>query len=94
MSKTKAKRPALGLKDCSGAGRWPHCRWSVSIAAEKQPYEQHPSLAIVAQSKLASIPIDVPETDAEPKREPRELKLARMSRGLRFRFEQRRLLRH
>jgi len=50
----------------SGVGRWPHCRWSVSIGKDNKPYQQHPNLAIVAGSKLASIPIDVPDADAEP----------------------------
>ena len=50
----------------NGAGRWPHCRWSVSIGEHNQPYEQHPNLAIVAESKLASVPIEVPASDGEP----------------------------
>jgi len=48
------------------AGRYPHCRWSVFIDAESRPYQQHPNLAIIQASKIASIPIDVPEADAEP----------------------------
>ncbi|MBW2496344.1 MAG: hypothetical protein JRF61_03635 [Deltaproteobacteria bacterium] len=54
--------------DVSGNGknRWPHCRWAVYIAEENQPYEQHSNLAIVDESKLASIPLDVPDADAEP----------------------------
>jgi len=50
----------------NGAGRWPHCRWSVAIGEENQPYEQHPNLAIVAKSKLATIPVDRPSKDGEP----------------------------
>ncbi|MCA9511408.1 MAG: hypothetical protein R3E88_11930 [Myxococcota bacterium] len=48
------------------AGRYPHCRWRVFIDGEGTPYEQHPNLAIVAKSKLANLPIDVPADDAEP----------------------------
>jgi hypothetical protein len=50
----------------NGAGRWPHCRWTVSIGEQNQPYEQHPNLALVAESKLAGIAVDVPAADAEP----------------------------
>jgi len=50
----------------NGANRWPHCRWAVYIAEESQPYEQHPNLEIVRRSKLASIPVVLPEKDAEP----------------------------
>ncbi len=48
------------------ASRYPHCRWSVFIDDEDTPYEPHPNLALNLQTKLASIPIDVPDTDAEP----------------------------
>ncbi len=47
-------------------GRHPHCRWAVFIGDESEPYEQHPNLAIVGKSKLATIPIYAPETNAEP----------------------------
>lgn len=47
-------------------GRVPHCRWAVSIDTEATPYMQHPNLEVVRGSILARIPIDVPETDAEP----------------------------
>ena len=50
----------------NGVGRWPVCRWSVAIREEAEPYEQHPNLAVVAGSRLASIGIDLPEADAEP----------------------------
>lgn len=50
----------------NGVGRWPHCRWSVSIGAENQPYEQHPNLEIVRQSVLATIPVERPSGDREP----------------------------
>ncbi len=50
----------------NGANRWPHCRWSVSIGPDNKPYEQHPNLAVVAASKLASIPLRLPDRDAEP----------------------------
>jgi len=51
------------------AGRHPHCRWSVFIGdddGDATEYEQHPNLEIVRGSRLASIPIDVPEKDGEP----------------------------
>jgi hypothetical protein len=48
------------------AGRYPHCRWSVFIGDEAEPYEQHPNLEIVRRSKLASVTLDVPDGDAEP----------------------------
>ncbi len=48
------------------ASRYPHCRWSVFIDDEDTRYEPHPNLALNLQTKLASIPIDVPDTDAEP----------------------------
>jgi hypothetical protein len=47
-------------------GRYPACRWSVSIGEQAQPYAQHPNLEIVRSSKLAEIPVDVPEGEAEP----------------------------
>ena len=50
----------------NGADRWPHCRWIVSIGEDNQPYEQHPNLAIVEDSEIASIPLDLPEADGEP----------------------------
>jgi hypothetical protein len=50
----------------NGPNRWPHCRWAVYIAEENQPFEQHPNLAVVGRSKLADIPVVVPESDAEP----------------------------
>jgi hypothetical protein len=48
------------------AGRHPHCRWSVFIGDEAEPYEQHPNLAIVAKSKLATIPIVELSENGEP----------------------------
>jgi len=50
----------------SGAGRWPHCRWKVTIGEDQQPYQQHPNLAIVGESRLATVPLDLPAADAEP----------------------------
>ena len=47
-------------------GRVPHCRWSVFIGDEAEPYEQHPNLAIVAESKIAKVKIDVPDQNEEP----------------------------
>jgi hypothetical protein len=48
------------------AGRWPHCRWSVQIGEQNQPVQQHPNLEVVRDSKLASIPLVLPASDAEP----------------------------
>jgi len=48
------------------AGRFPACRWSVFIDGEAKPYEQHPNLPVMRQSKIANIPIDLPEQNAEP----------------------------
>jgi hypothetical protein len=50
----------------NGPNRWPHCRWAVYIAEDNQPYEQHPNLEVVGRSQLASIPVVLPEKDAEP----------------------------
>ena len=47
------------------ADRLPHCRWSVSIGEDESEAVPNPNLAIVRRSKLASIPILVPETQAE-----------------------------
>jgi hypothetical protein len=56
----------LGQVSGNGKNRWPHCRWSVSIGEENQPYQQHPNLQIVGRSKLASVAVVLPEKDAEP----------------------------
>jgi hypothetical protein len=48
------------------ADRTPHCRWQVFIGDEAEPYEQHPNLEIVRGSRLATLPIDAPDSDAEP----------------------------
>ena len=48
------------------AGRLPHCRWSVFIGEDGNEPEPHPNLEIVRSSKLATIPIVVPDPDAEP----------------------------
>jgi hypothetical protein len=48
------------------AGRYPHCRWSVFIDSESTPYEQHANLPLIQASKIASIPIDLPEGEREP----------------------------
>ncbi len=47
------------------AGRHPHCRWAVFIDDEAKAYEQHPNVEIVRKSKLATISIVEPDTDAE-----------------------------
>ncbi len=48
------------------ADRYPHCRWSVFVDAEATPCEQHPNLSIIQASRIATVPVDVPEEDAEP----------------------------
>jgi len=48
------------------AGRFPACRWSVFIGDEAEPYEQHPNLAIVEDSRIARTELDVPEESAAP----------------------------
>ena len=48
------------------AGRYPHCRWSVFIDDEAAPQDPHPNLALNEDSRIARIPIEVPEHDAEP----------------------------
>ncbi len=48
------------------AGRHPACRWSVFIGDEADPAAPHPNQAIVAESKLANIPILRPERNREP----------------------------
>ncbi|MCP3983604.1 MAG: hypothetical protein GY723_04405 [bacterium] len=50
----------------SPAGRYPHCRWSVFIEEEALPYEQHPNLPAMRATKLANIPIQLPESGGEP----------------------------
>lgn len=40
------------------ADRHPHCHWKMFIDEESSPYEQHPNLQIVGQSRIAGIPID------------------------------------
>jgi len=47
-------------------GRYPSCRWMVYIGDEAEPYDHHPNLEIVARSKIAQTPIEIPEDDAEP----------------------------
>ncbi len=46
--------------------RHPHCHWTVTINPDADPVEPHPNAAIVAQSKLASIDVEVPPADFEP----------------------------
>lgn len=50
----------------NGVGRWPHCRWSVSIGTDEQPAGPHPNLSAVARSLLAAIAVERPEGDGEP----------------------------
>jgi hypothetical protein len=48
------------------AGREPHCRWTIEIVADAEPVLAHPNVAIVEQSRVATIDVRVPDGDAEP----------------------------
>lgn len=48
------------------ADRVPHCRWRVFIDEEGAAAAPHPNRAALAATKLATIPIELPERDAEP----------------------------
>ncbi len=58
--------PRIDDPSGNGAGRWPHCRWIVSVGESNQPYEQHPNLEVVRASKLSAIEVERPGSDAEP----------------------------
>jgi hypothetical protein len=47
------------------AGREPHCHWTITIDPANPAVEAHPFLAIVEQSKIATIAIDEPAPSAE-----------------------------
>jgi len=47
------------------AGREPHCHWTITIDPSYPAVEAHPYLAIVEQSKIATVAIDEPATNAE-----------------------------
>jgi hypothetical protein len=46
--------------------RKPHCRWSVFIGDEAEPYVQHANLEVVQSSLLANLALPRPMDDAEP----------------------------
>jgi hypothetical protein len=49
------------------ADRSPHCHWRVVIDPEAgEPVEPHPTMAVIAESEVATIGIDDPGRDAEP----------------------------
>ncbi|MCP4004065.1 MAG: hypothetical protein GY725_07715 [bacterium] len=48
------------------ADRIPHCHWSVFIDETAAPYEPHPNLELNQNTRLAKIPIEIPESDREP----------------------------
>lgn len=48
------------------ADRYPHCRWKVYLDDEAAPYAQHPNLALVEKTRIAAVPVELPETDREP----------------------------
>jgi hypothetical protein len=58
--------PRVDRDDGNGVGRWPHCRWSVYIDDEGVPYEQHPNLPRMRETRLADIPIELPAQSREP----------------------------
>lgn len=58
--------PRIDKEIGNGEARWPHCRWAVYIAEDAQPYEQHANLPIIENRKIASIPLVVPDENAEP----------------------------
>lgn len=51
--------------DGNGVARYPHCRWKVFIGEEATAFQPHPNLAIVQQSKIASIPVVIPREERE-----------------------------
>jgi hypothetical protein len=48
------------------AERVPHCHWRVFIDDDTVPYAQHPNLAHLRTSRIATVPLVLPAADAEP----------------------------
>jgi hypothetical protein len=48
------------------ASRFPHCAWSVFIDDESRPFEQHPNLALMQDTRIARVPIELPDESREP----------------------------
>jgi len=47
--------------------RFPHCRWSVFIdSKDPTPYEQHPNLPRIRETRIATVPVIVPNENREP----------------------------
>ncbi|MEM7413554.1 MAG: hypothetical protein AAF430_25200 [Myxococcota bacterium] len=47
--------------------RWPHCHWTVFIDdQDPTPYEQHPNLPRMRETRIAAVPIALPDTEREP----------------------------
>jgi len=46
-------------------GRMPNCHWKVFIDEEDAPCEEHPNLAAMRATKIASVPIELPDVDRE-----------------------------
>jgi len=46
--------------------RTPHCHWTAVIDDATEPYEQHPNLEMVGNSRLATIGLNDPGNDHEP----------------------------
>jgi hypothetical protein len=66
-----ATHPAMKMRPIhrpprQNTGRVPACRWSVFIGDGAEPYRQHPNLEIVRASKLAAVPVHIPDGDGEP----------------------------
>ena len=53
--------PRVDGPDGNGVGRWPHCRWVVYIDDEGTPYEHHPNLPHMEKTRIADVPIELPE---------------------------------
>jgi len=47
-------------------GRYPHCHWAVFIDGDAAPQTPHANRALVAQTRLADVPLQLPERDLEP----------------------------
>jgi len=66
MSHPQAQIRPIHRPPRTPADRHPHCHWTVTIVPDAEPVEPHPLAAIVAESKIASIGVEVPGGDAEP----------------------------
>jgi hypothetical protein len=100
---TGERRARIALRDCPALDEGDAYSWFAGVGAEP-----HPALDAIAQAvnpRARCVPVAKPgdarlawdvviDPDAAPADPPPELKLAKLSRGAGFRFEQRRTLRH